>query len=161
LGGSLMMYDAKGNLTNGTYNQPLAYWPTYYAQYEARKFFVSGQYMKLVQYNQFAVSGQAPYVTNSDTRAWFAMGGYHVTDKLQVGTYYTHYIVASAADKSDPANRFADWVASSRYDMNSYFYAKLEGHFIRGYGVGFYGFDNPNGLHPNTNLLVAKLGFVF
>ena len=29
VGGSLMAYDAKGNLTNGTYFQPLAYWPAY------------------------------------------------------------------------------------------------------------------------------------
>src|ERR1700733_11536326 len=31
VGGSLMAYDASGNLTSGTYYQPMAYWPTYYA----------------------------------------------------------------------------------------------------------------------------------
>ncbi len=123
VGGSLMMYDAQGNLTDGTLRQPLAYWPTVYGEYEARKFFFSGQYMKLGQYTVITVSGTAPSTNLSDTRAWFVMSGYHVTDKLQLGTYYTHYVVASAADQSDPANHFRDWVASSRYDFDSYFYA--------------------------------------
>jgi hypothetical protein len=43
IGGSLMMYDASGNLVNGTYFQPLAFWPTYYAQYNRRKLFTDWQ----------------------------------------------------------------------------------------------------------------------
>lgn len=161
VGGSLMMYDAQDNLTDGTFRQPLAYWPTVYGEYEARKFFFSGQYMKLGQYTVISEIGSQPSTNLSDTRAWFVMGAYHVTDKLQLGAYYTHYVVASAPDQSDPANYFHDWVASSRYDFDSYFYAKIEGHFIAGHGVGFYGFDNPNGLEPNTKVLIAKVGFSF
>jgi hypothetical protein len=52
-------------------------------------------------------------------------------------------------------------VASSRYDINSYFYAKIEGHYIDGTGIGYYGFNNPNGLKPKTGVLAAKLGFTF
>jgi hypothetical protein len=117
--------------------------------------------MKLVQYNDVAINGQLPSVGLSDTRAWFAMGEYHLTNKLQVGLYHTRYIVASSADKSDPASHFRDWVVSSRYDINSYFYLKLEGHFIDGTGLGFYTFDNPNGVSPRTKVLVAKVGFSF
>ena len=161
VGGSLMMYDAAGNLTNGTYVQPLAFWPAYYAQYNGRRLFLSYQYTKLVQYQIVTVDGSAPSASGFNTPSWFAMGGYHLTGKLQAGVYYTSFVVASAADKSDPANFSRDWVVSSRYDLNSNLYAKLEGHFIDGNAAGFYGFDNPNGLTPKTNLLVAKVGFTF
>lgn len=161
VGGSLMMYDATGNLTNGTYREPLTFWPTYYAQYDFRKFFVSGQYVKLVQYETITLSGQAPATDVWDTRSWFVMGGYHLTDKLQAGAYYTSSVLAGVENPSDPANFFHDWVASSRYDINSNFYAKLEAHFIDGNLVGFYGMNNPNGFKPRTNLLVAKIGFTF
>jgi hypothetical protein len=89
------------------------------------------------------------------------MGGYHLTDKLQVGTYYTRYVVASAANTSDPANYFHDAVVSGRFDINSNFYAKLEGHFIDGNALGFYSLNNPNALNPKTNLVVGKVGFTF
>jgi len=160
-GGSLMAYDAKGNLTNGTYLQPLAYWQAYYAQYEHRKVFLSYQYTRLVQNQIVTITGTAPATSSLKTPSWFAMGGYHISDKLQAGAYYTSFTVASAADKNDPANYFHDWVASSRYDIDSYFYAKLEGHLIHGNAAGFYGFNNPNGLNTETNLIVAKIGFIF
>jgi hypothetical protein len=160
LGGSLMLYNAKGSLVDGTFREPLTFWPTYYAQYSRRKFFVSGQYMRLVQYTDVAMGGEVPSSSLADTRAWFAMGGYHLTDKLQAGIYYTHYVVA-ASDQSDPVNHFRDTVVSGRYDFNSFFYSKLEGHFIDGTGLGFYGFDNPGGLKPQTRLVVAKVGFSF
>jgi hypothetical protein len=156
-----MIYDAKGNLTNGTYREPLTYWPTDYAQYDFKKFFFSGQYVKLVQYQTVTLSGEAPNTTVSDTRSWFVMGGYHVTNKLQAGAYYTSSVVAGVDTPSDPASFFHDWVASSRYDINSNFYAKLEAHFIDGNLVGFYSMNNPAGLKPRTDLLVAKIGFTF
>ncbi|HET9407760.1 MAG TPA: hypothetical protein VFO39_11020 [Candidatus Sulfotelmatobacter sp.] len=160
LGGSLMMYDATGNLTNGTYRQPLAYWPTYYAQYDYKKLFLSGQYVKLVQYQTVSTTGEAPVTSVSDARSWFVMAGYHLTSKLQAGAYYTSSLAASA-DESLPINHFYDWVASSRYDLNANFYLKLEGHFIDGNQAGFYTLNNPSGFKPRTNLLVAKIGFTF
>jgi len=161
LGGSLMMYNATGNMTNGTYVQPMAYWPTYYAQYNRKKIFASGQYMKLVQYQTFTVTGMEPATSGSDSRAWFAMGGYHLSDKAQAGAYYTRETIPSAGNNSDPANHFYDWAVSSRYDFNSSFYAKLEGHLINGNAAGFYGLNNLNGLTPKTDVLAAKIGFTF
>ena len=161
VGGSLMTYDATGDLPDGTYRQPLAYWPTGYVQYEFKNVFVSGQYVKLVQYQTVTLQGAEPVTSVSENHEWFVMGGYHVTPKLQAGAYYTHYLVGSADNPSDPANYFRDWVASGRYDINANFYAKVEGHFIEGNGVGFYAFNNPSGLKPKTNLLVAKIGFTF
>jgi hypothetical protein len=88
------------------------------------------------------------------------MAGYHVTDKLQLGTYYSSELDTAPRDNSDPANFGRDWAISSRYDFNSYIYGKLEGHFINGEVSGFYDFDNPT-LTPRTRLVVAKVGFVF
>jgi hypothetical protein len=160
VGGSLMLYDAKGTLTDGTYREPLTYWPTYYAQYDRKNLFLSAEYVSLAQYTDVGIGGQTPSSSLSNTRAWFAMAGYHLTDKLQAGAYYTRYVVVGA-DQTDPVNYFRDWVASSRYDFNSHFYLKLEGHFMDGNAVGFYGIDNPNGLKPQTKLVVAKVGFYF
>jgi hypothetical protein len=50
-------------------------------------------------------------------------------------------------------------VVSARYDFDSYFYAKLEGHFLQGIGLGYYASTNPNGLKADSNMLAAKLGF--
>jgi hypothetical protein len=161
VGGSVMFYDSSGKLTNGSYYQPLAVWPTFYAQYDAPKYFVSAQYMKLVQYQTITVDETDPATSVSDGRGWFAMGGYHLTSKLQAGAYYSHYLLASGGDSSDPVNYSNDWVVSGRYDIHPKVYAKMEGHFIKGQGLGFYSFNNLNELQPKTNLLVAKIGFTF
>ncbi len=161
VGGSLMVYNATGNLVNGTYTEPFTYWPTYYAAYEKRKLFLSAQYMTLIQHANVILTGQAPSPSVTDTRAWFVMGGYHLTDKLQAGVYYTNNTLVNIPDESNPANYYHDWVASCRYDINSYFYLKTEMHFISGTGLGFYTFNNPNGLNPQTKVLVAKIGFSF
>jgi hypothetical protein len=159
VGGSLMVYNANGNLTNGTYHMPMTYWPTYYAQYDIKKLSLSYQTVRLVQRTDL-VEDKIASSSVQDTRAWFAMGSYRFTDKLQAGVYYTRYYVAGT-DQSSPANYFHDWVGSGRYDINSYLYLKLEEHFIDGNGVGFYTVNNPNGLQPQTKLLVAKAGFSF
>jgi hypothetical protein len=88
------------------------------------------------------------------------MGSYRVWKKFQVGSYYSHY-VNKALDTSLPANYAKDWVVSGRYDFNSYFYGKIEGHFLHGTGLGYYTSTNANGLRPNSNMLAAKIGFSF
>jgi hypothetical protein len=95
-----------------------------------------------------------------DVRSWYLMASYRVSGKLHVGSYYSHYVNA-AENTSLPQNYAKDTVLSTRYDFNSYFYAKLEDHFVHGNGLGFYASSNPNGLRPNTNVLAAKIGFTF
>lgn len=58
-------------------------------------------------------------------------------------------------------NHFNDWVVSAKYDFNSYFYAKVEGHFIDGTALGTYADTNPSGLKSTTNMLATKVGFNF
>jgi hypothetical protein len=83
-----MDYDAKGTMTNGTYKLPTAYWVAGYGQYSHGKYYAAGQYSRLVQYQTFNVTGEAPLTLASDNRAWFLMGAYHVTEKFQVGAYF-------------------------------------------------------------------------
>ena len=160
VGGSIMAYDATGTLTNGTYRQPLAYWPTGFTEFKYKKAFCSGQYAKLVQWQNITLQGQAPASSVIDERDWFVMGGYHLTGNLQAGAYYAHDFFAGT-DQSNPANYFRDSVVSGRYDITPNFYAKLEMHFISGNSLGFYNVDNPNGLQKRTTLLVSKIGFIF
>jgi hypothetical protein len=88
------------------------------------------------------------------------MTSYRAMAKLQVGTYYSHYI-DKTKDTTLPANYSKDWTISGRYDFNQYFYAKLEGHFVHGTAFNYYSVTNPNGYKTNSNLLAAKVGFDF
>ncbi len=160
--GSLMMYDAKGDTTGGgAFVQPLAFWPTVYTEYSRGRVYASAQYVKLVQYQTVTVPGSDSATSGQDTRAWFAMGAYRLTGKLQAGAYYTHYLLAGTGDNNDPANYFNDTVLSARYDIDSHLYAKFEGHLVKGNAVGFYAQDNALNLQPASNVLVAKVGYSF
>jgi hypothetical protein len=161
LGASTQRVDAKGTLTNGTFREPPYYATTGYVQYDAHKIFLAYQYARTITHTDVELTGLPPALSVEDSRTWFLMAGYHVTDKLQVGTYYSSELDAAPRDNSNPENFGHDWTISSRYDFNSYLYGKLEGHFINGDVAGFYDFDNLNGLKPRTRLVVAKIGFVF
>jgi hypothetical protein len=161
VGASSQRDTAIGNLTNGTYQQLPTYSPTGYAQYSHGKYFAAYQYARTVSHTQVQLIGGPVLPSVDDSRTWFVMAAYHITDKLQSGFYYSSELDASAHDNSNPANFDHDWTISSRYDFNPFVYAKIEGHFIHGTAAGFYNFDNPNGVTPHTQLLVAKIGFTF
>jgi hypothetical protein len=105
----------------------------------------------------FAVASSLSFVPQ---RIWYVMGSYRVTDKLTAGSYYSSYL-ADTNVKNDSTRYSRDSVLSSRYDVNQYFYFKLEGHYINGSGLGFYPLSNPQGLQKITRLLVARVGFTF
>lgn len=160
LGGSLNVYNAKGTTQDGTFTQPLMFWDAFYAQYDQHKIFASGQFSKVVSYATTQSPGSPAQTSGDVDCAWFVMGGYHLTDRLQAGAYFDRFYYGGA-DTSDPANYLNSWVVSTRYDIDQNFYVKAEGHFMKGYGDGFYSIDNPNGFDKNTNLFVAKVGFTF
>ena len=88
------------------------------------------------------------------------MGSYRLRKKIDLGSYYSHY-VNKAQGVTPLTNYSKDWVVSGRYDFNAYFYGKIEGHFLHGTGLGYYTSTNPSGLKPNSNMLAAKIGFSF
>jgi len=132
---------------------------SHYAQFSRGRFYFAGEYDRGPA-NGVLTIGTFVVPDPLDARSWYAMGTYRLSKKLQVGSYYSHY-VNKALDTTQPANYSKDWVASGRYDFNSYFYGKLEGHFLQGTGLGYYLSTNPNGLKPNSNMVAAKIGFSF
>ena len=130
-----------------------------YAQFTKGKFYFGGEYDRAPA-TAILTMGPATIPMPLNGRSWFAMGSYRLLKKVKVGSYYSHY-VNKGLDTTQPANYSKDWVVSGRYEFKSYFYGKIEGHFLHGNGLGFYESTNPNGLKPNSNMLAAKVGFSF
>jgi len=136
-----------------------------YAQFERGRFFVAAEVRRMPA-SLFLTATTAgglvviPYPI--DFRSWYAMTSYRVTEKLQVGTYYSHFVDAGGGEDTALISNYSrDWTVSARYDFNSYFYGKLEEHFIHGTDLGYYPDSNPNGEKPRSNVLAAKIGFSF
>jgi hypothetical protein len=104
---------------------------------------------------------------NQSTESWFASAAYRVTSKLQVGVYHSNFHVDNPATPLNTAsNHIYDEVGTARYDVDSHWDVKAEGHVMDGYGdaynaQGFYSRWNPQGLKPKTNMLVLKASFNF
>jgi len=99
----------------------------------------------------------APMAYVQSTEEWFATAAYRIMPKLQVGVYHSNLHVDSPLDPTNTAsNHIYDEVGTARYDVNSHWEVKAEGHFMDGYGdpysaQGFYTRSNPQGLKPKTN----------
>ncbi|HUD56713.1 MAG TPA: hypothetical protein VMR02_15900 [Terracidiphilus sp.] len=111
--------------------------------------------------------GSKPYTLNQSTEAWFASAAYRVTPKLQVGVYHSNVHIDNPNNpKNTASNHITDEVGTARYDVNSHWEVKAEGHVMDGYGdiysaQGFYSQWNPHGLKPKTNMVVLKASFNF
>jgi hypothetical protein len=149
--------DATG--PQGSMHLPPAVTSAYYAQWDIAKLHLAGEYWRTPVHLQVTF-GPEVFPMPIDQRAWYPMASYELTKKLQVGGYYSHYL-NKAADWTQSQNYSKDWVISGRYNFNSNFYGKVEGHFLRGTALGYYESINPNGLKPDTNMLAARIGFSF
>ena len=159
VGASGLVEAIDGGAQTGTEHIAPFFVPAEYAQFEKGKFYFAGEYRRS-PLNVILTLGPATIPIPLDVRSWFAMGSYRLAKKLQLGAYYSHY-VNKALDTHLPENFSKDWVVSGRYDFNSYFYGKIEGHFLHGTAIGYYTSTNLNGLKPNSNMLAAKIGFSF
>ncbi len=103
-----------------------------------------------------------PGVIELPSRAWYTMGSYRLTEKLTPGSYYSQIrLFPQSGNRSDPANYLKDVTASTRFEINRYFYVKMEGHYMDGNSMGFYQQTNPDGLQRVTRLMLARVGFMF
>ncbi len=131
----------------------------FFARYEKDKLMVAAEW------NRLPVSGAvvlAPLPTNPlriDQRAWFAMASYKVTDRFTAGVYNSQSVDHHAL--LGPARDSLDWAIAARYDFNQYFYAKAEQHFVHGTALDYDTALNPDGLKPDTQLTVLKIGVSF
>ena len=159
IGISASVNSLKGTAPTGGISAPPNMLLAYYGQYEKGKFYAAAEYRRnpvvgTIPTTFFTV----PFAL--DERAWYVMTSYRVAPKLQVGTYYSHYVDKTKVTTL-PANYSKDWTISGRYDFNQYFYAKVEGHFVHGTAFDFYAVNNPKGNKTNSNLLAVKAGFTF
>ena len=106
---------------------------------------------------------------SDDTRSWYASAAYRVHKRLELGTYYSHFVDVrpyTGLRSTDPGSYLKDKVVSARVDITTHIYFKIEGHFMSGYAEyalvrGFYAPQNPNGFSPTTNMLAVRTGFDF
>jgi hypothetical protein len=159
VGSSAHVQAVDGSAPAGSIHIPSFLTTAEYAQFERRKFYLAGEYRREPA-TPILTLGPEVIPVPFDTRAWFAMASYRLSERFQLGSYYSHY-VNKQSDTTLSENYSKDWVVSGRCDFNSYFYAKLEGHFLHGTGLGYYASTNPTGLKPNSNMLAAKIGFIF
>ncbi len=159
LGASGIVDEIKGGAANGSVDVPNFLTQAYYAQFEKHRWSFAGEYWR-IPYSMTVTLGPLSLPWRVDQHSWYVMISHHLSDKLELGSYYSHYL-NKAGDTADPANYSKDWVVSGRYDFNDYFYAKLEGHFVHGDALGYYQSVNPNGVLPNSKMLAAKVGFTF
>ncbi len=158
IGSSLLYAHTKGIAENGSIEIKTTI-PVYYAKFESGRYYAAGEYRRQTNHLAFAI-GPYNIFQGDDTRIWYAMFAYRAASKLQLGTYYSRYADVTV-NASYAANNSKDLVVSGRYDFNGNFYAKAETHFLHGEGLGYYPDDNPGGVKPRTQLVVAKLGFSF
>jgi len=159
IGSSGNMQAVDGTAPAGGIHSPAHLAPSMYARFSRGKVYFAAEYDRIPIHATVTI-GSAVFPFVVDGRSWFVMGSYRLRKNIQIGSYYSHY-VNKALDTTQPANYSKDWVVSGRYDFNPYVYAKIEGHFLHGTGLGYYGSTNPNGLAPNSNMLAAKIGFSF
>jgi len=159
LGSSARIQALDGTVAPAAVHVPATFINSVYAQFSKGKFYFAGEYRRF-PLDTIVTIGPVAIPVPQDSRSWYAMGSYRLSGKFQTGSYYSHYVNKSL-DTRLSANYSKDWVVSGRYDFNSYFYGKIEGHFLHGTGLGYYGSTNPNGLRPNSHLVAARIGFSF
>jgi hypothetical protein len=176
IGASESIQALDGKATNGsTYHIEPNSTNVQYFQYERGKFYFASEYKRTPKNSTSVIVTTTPVLKNgvitltttsktsvsrSERRDGFFMAAYRVTPKLQVGGYFSRELKPHR-DPALPKNYFNDCVASARFDINSYFYFKVEEHIIRGNSAMLYHSTNPSGYQKSANMTVAKLGFSF
>lgn len=142
----------------------------FYGQYSIGNLTVESEYRRWYRYQDIFNNF---FTVTTDTRTWYADSYYRLSKRFTVGGYYSHFVADWRTPHFYPGNHLYDKVLAVRADLKSYWDVKVEGHFMNGtggtgipgggllYPDGFYPFNNPAGLKPNTTLLVVKTGFNF
>jgi hypothetical protein len=150
----------------------------FYGEYKLRELRIDSEYRRFVNEEEEQIVASDVLTIASDVRGWYVSGGYRISKRFEIGSYYSRYTITHIAegpldvlfpdqtDTSLPANHIYDKVVSARVDLNRFWNVKVEGHFMNGYGAstfpdGFYPEVNPQGFKPNTNALVVKTGVNF
>jgi hypothetical protein len=131
-----------------------------YVQYERGKLSLAAEYKRRPIASVTILPGSPVRSTRLDRRSGFVMASYRVLPRLQVGSYACREVRAHLS-MAVPGNFLNDIAISGRYDINSYFYFKVEEHFERGTEASLFTSTNPAGLKTSAKMTAAKIGFSF
>ena len=136
-----------------------------YGDYTHGNWHFSGELRRNHEFLALTTAGQTS-LSNFSDNGWFLTAAYRLTKKLELGTYHSRYYVESPHTSDPNGNHIFDQAVTARYDFTSFWDVKVEGHFMNGYGDiysahGFYLRSNPNGLKPDTDMIVVRTGFNF
>lgn len=147
------------------------------AELETRAFVISAQYNwnDLTLIGEYAETKQdskliTPIFTSTSSKTsqqYYLMGSYRLTDRLELGAYYS----VSYPDKDDkdgdnmpPGFDHLAWqkdaALSCRFDINEYWVAKVEGHLVDG-AADVLAIDNADRSEDSWYYFAAKLSFSF
>jgi hypothetical protein len=137
----------------------------YFADYQKGAFRFSGELRDDKRGHEFTPQVRPNELTNS--RGWFVSGSYRINDRIEAGSYFTHYVANRAADHKLPNNHTSDVAVAARVDINRFWHVKVEGHFVDGYGTlansfsrGFYRRNNTTPAEQ-TKMVVVRTGINF
>jgi len=147
----------------------------FYGQYSKGKLQLDSEYRRFLYH---ILINDTLLDTAVDVRGWYVSGSYRVSKRLVLGSYYSRYSISRMStgplaplfpdqtDTSQPANHVYDKVITGRVDLTRFWNAKIEGHFMDGYGAstypnGFYPQVNTYGFVPDTRALVLKTSLTF
>jgi hypothetical protein len=135
-----------------------------YGDYQKEQWHFSGEWRR-----QHVETRSTPSLSpglDQTSDGWFLSAAYRVAKPLEIGTYYSRFIVDTKLDAGLPSNHISGPVVTSRFDLTKYVSLKVEGHFVDGYGStssphGYYLRDNPTGLANSSNMLVVRTAVSF
>jgi hypothetical protein len=103
----------------------------------------------------------------NESRGWFVSGAYRISNRYEVGSYFTSYIPVLARAHDLATNHTSDVAATVRVELTRFWHLKVEGHWVDGYGSlsnsftrGFYRRDNSTP-SEHTNMVVIRTGINF
>jgi hypothetical protein len=135
-----------------------------YADYQGPRVRVSGEFRR--ERRDTFMNPEVFPPTLGRSNSAFVAASYRLLEKLEVGSYYSHFVFDTALPASRADNHIYDKVVSARVDVNRFWHVKVEGHFIDGNGSstlthGFYLRNNRSGFSEKTNMLVIRTGVNF
>jgi hypothetical protein len=138
-----------------------------YADYTHGRLHVSTEYRR--HYFEIYFADPIPGSSGPDNlsdQGFFISAAWRLTKRVELGAYNSRYYVDSPSEPGAQFNHIYDQAVTARIDLTKFWNVKIEEHFMNGTGDlysahGFYLRSNPNGLAPNTDLLVIRTGLAF
>jgi hypothetical protein len=114
------------------YDLPLVLWIAS-AEYSAHRFLFAGEYSRWYATSRSSNTAIEPNAHQTQERSYI-MGAYRVNRIFQPGLYYSAYL-PDAYKRHGRENVQHDAAATLRFDVNSFWIIKVEGHFMGGTAV--------------------------